>query len=94
MPQNLTTWADIFTSSLKEGVLQICIPFKNPSLSAGFEPANLGPKGKHANHYTTEDDLTYDSSVLLYYLKSHLLADTLNCHSLTQYNNVFNVQRD
>jgi hypothetical protein len=37
-------------------VLRIFIALKNPSLSAGFENANLGSNGKHANHYTTEDD--------------------------------------
>jgi hypothetical protein len=30
---------------------------KNPSLSVGLEPANLGSDGKHTNHYTTENDL-------------------------------------
>jgi hypothetical protein len=29
---------------------------KNPSPSAGFEPANLESNFKHANHLTTEDD--------------------------------------
>jgi len=27
---------------------------KNPTTSAGLEPANLGTRGQHANHYTTE----------------------------------------
>jgi len=27
---------------------------KNPTASAGFEPANLGTKGQHAYPYTTE----------------------------------------
>ena len=27
---------------------------KNPTASAGFEPVNLGARGQHANHYTTE----------------------------------------
>jgi hypothetical protein len=35
---------------------QICIYLKNPSLTAGFEPANFGYNGKHANHYFTEDN--------------------------------------
>jgi hypothetical protein len=48
--------ADGFTSPPKEGVLQIFITHKNPSLSAGFEPVNLGSNGKNDNHYTTEDD--------------------------------------
>jgi hypothetical protein len=34
---------DSFTSPPKEGVL-----WKNPTVSAGFEPANLGTKGQHA----------------------------------------------
>ena len=33
----------------KEGVLRIFLsPFKNPTASAGFEPANLGIRGQHA----------------------------------------------
>jgi hypothetical protein len=34
---------DGFTSPPKVSVLQICITLKNPSPSAGFEPANFGP---------------------------------------------------
>jgi hypothetical protein len=48
--------ADGFTSPLKEGMLWIFITVKNPSTSAGFKPTNLGTNGKHANHYTTEND--------------------------------------
>jgi hypothetical protein len=43
-------WTDSFTSSPKEGVLRIFNGLKGPSLSACFEPANLGSNGKHANH--------------------------------------------
>jgi hypothetical protein len=32
------------------------IALKNPSLLAGFEPANPGANGKHDNHYKTEKD--------------------------------------
>jgi hypothetical protein len=32
---------------------------RDPSLSAENEPANLGFNGKHAIHYTTEDDCQY-----------------------------------
>ena len=40
---------DGFTSPPKEGVLRIFFsPFKNPTASAGFEPANLGTKGQQA----------------------------------------------
>ena len=37
-----------FTSLPKEGVLRIFFALKNPTASAGFEPANLGTKGQHA----------------------------------------------
>jgi hypothetical protein len=39
-----------FTSPPKEGVLRIFMALKSPSPSVGFEPANLGSSGKHANH--------------------------------------------
>ena len=44
---NLRHGTDGFTSPPKEGVLRIFRP-KNPTASAGFEPANLGTKGQHA----------------------------------------------
>jgi hypothetical protein len=48
--------ADGFTFPPKEIALRIFIVLKNPSLSAGFEPTNLGFNGKHDDHYTTEND--------------------------------------
>ena len=45
---NLRHGTDGFTSPLKEGVLRILFDLKNPTASAGFEPANLGTKGQHA----------------------------------------------
>jgi hypothetical protein len=39
---------DGFTSPPKQGILRIFRP-KNPTASAGFEPANLGTRGQHAN---------------------------------------------
>ena len=39
---------DGFTSTPKEGVLRIFFCPKNPTASAGYEPANLGTKGQHA----------------------------------------------
>jgi hypothetical protein len=39
-----------FTSPPKEVVLRIFITLKNPSTSAGIDPANLGSSGEHANH--------------------------------------------
>jgi hypothetical protein len=37
-------------------MLLVFIALKNPSLSAGSEPANLGSNGKHNNHSNTEND--------------------------------------
>ena len=45
---NLRHGTDDFTSPPKEGVLRIFFALKNPTASAGFEPANLGTKGQHA----------------------------------------------
>ena len=49
---NLRHGTDGFTSPPKEGVLRIFFEdffaLKNPTASAGFEPANLGTKGQHA----------------------------------------------
>jgi hypothetical protein len=47
---------DGFTSPPKEVVLRIFITLKKSLPSAGFEPANLWSNGKHANHYTADDD--------------------------------------
>ena len=45
---NLRHETDGFTSPPKEGVLRIFFALKNPTASAGFEPANLDTKGRHA----------------------------------------------
>jgi hypothetical protein len=45
--ENLRHGTAGFTSPPKEGVLGIFIALKNPL--AGFEPANLGPRGQHAS---------------------------------------------
>jgi hypothetical protein len=42
--------ANGFTSLPKEGMLRIFSHEKNPTASAGFEPANSGTRGQHANH--------------------------------------------
>ena len=39
---------DGFTSPPKEGLLKVFFRPKNPTASAGCEPANLGTKGQHA----------------------------------------------
>jgi hypothetical protein len=46
---NLRHGTDGFTSPPKEGMLRIFRP-KNLTASAGFEPANSGTRGQHANH--------------------------------------------
>ena len=48
MPQIYDMGPTALTSPPKEGVLRIFSPLKNPTASAGFEPANLGSKGQHA----------------------------------------------
>jgi hypothetical protein len=48
--------ADGFTSPPKEDRLLIFISLKNPSSSAGVEPANLELSGKQDNHQTIEFD--------------------------------------
>jgi hypothetical protein len=45
---NLRHGTEGFTSPPKEGVLMIFFSLKNPTASAGLEPANLGTKGQHA----------------------------------------------
>jgi hypothetical protein len=45
---NLRHGTNGFTSLSKEVVLRIFFALKNPTASAGFEPANLGTKGQHA----------------------------------------------
>jgi hypothetical protein len=47
---NLRHGTDGFTSPPKEVVLRVFITLKNPSTSAGIEPANLGSSGEHTNH--------------------------------------------
>ena len=45
---NVRHGTDGFTSPTKEGVLRIFFALKNPTASAGFEPANFGTKGQLA----------------------------------------------
>ena len=45
---NLRHGTNGFTSLTKEGVLRIFFTLKNPTASAGYEPANLGTEGQHA----------------------------------------------
>jgi hypothetical protein len=44
-------------TALLEGMHAVAfITLKNPLPSARIEPMKLRSNGKHANHYTTEDD--------------------------------------
>jgi hypothetical protein len=78
MPQGILTcskiiWhgADNFTSLLKEVTLRNFIDIKSPSLSARFDPVNLGSNSKHDNRYTTENDF-YHVWEVLYTFYTHL----------------------
>jgi hypothetical protein len=57
------TWGRRLYFLCVEGVLRIFIALKNPSSLAGFEPANLGSKGKHANYYTTEEKKKHNNDM-------------------------------
>jgi hypothetical protein len=58
---------DSFTTPPREVELLI-IAFKNLSPPAGIQPAKLGSHGKHASHYTTEDDLETTSRLKAFIL--------------------------
>jgi hypothetical protein len=49
VPRSCDMGPTAFTSPPKEAMLRIFRP-KNPTALAGFEPANLGTRGQHANH--------------------------------------------
>ena len=54
---NLRHGTDGFTSPPKESVLRIFFCPKNPKVSAGFEPSNLGTKGQHATPRPPKTDI-------------------------------------
>jgi hypothetical protein len=55
MPQNWDMGQISFTSPPKEGMLLSFFMYqKNPTTSAGFEPANSGTRDQHANYQSTE----------------------------------------
>ena len=60
---NLRHGAHGFTSLPKEVILRIFTLWKkNPSIPAGYEPANLGSTGEYDNHGTTGFDMfTYET---------------------------------
>jgi hypothetical protein len=65
---------DSFTSPPKEGVLRIFCP-KNPTASAGFEPANLGIKGQHEEAYIVLKNYSYSSNFFISSNHSNLRAE-------------------
>jgi hypothetical protein len=81
---------DGFTSPPKEGVLSIFFALKNPTTSAGFEPANLGTKGQHATPRPLKPLLM--DLILCYNVESsdmsftkHLLIAPTQCTMLIHY---------
>ena len=56
---NLRHGTNGFTSLPKGGELRIFFALKNPTASAGFEPANLSTKGQHATYRTPKPLLFY-----------------------------------
>ena len=71
---NLRHGTDGFTSLPKEGVLRIFFVLKNPTASAGFEPANVGTKGQYA---TSRPAKPFFFSLLLL-LSIHFVIPFLN----------------
>jgi hypothetical protein len=47
---NLQHGTEDFTFPPKEGMFANFFALKNPTVSAGFEPANLNTRGQDANH--------------------------------------------
>ena len=53
MPQSLDMGQILFILLRRKACWGFIRP-KNPTASAGFEPVNLGARGQHANHKSTE----------------------------------------
>ena len=79
---NLRHGTDGFTSPPKEGVLRIFFALKNPTASAGFEPANLGTKGQRATS-RPPDPLIYHISY--HFMYRHVQTDGQACPIETLY---------
>ena len=59
---NMRHGTNDFTSLPKEGVVRIFFALKNPTASAGFEPANLGTKGQHATSRPPKTLMFWDAT--------------------------------
>jgi hypothetical protein len=58
---------------------------KNPTASAGFEPANSGSSGQYVNHYTTEAIIFIDKLIVVQRDKeSHTSRASLNFFTLSK----------
>jgi hypothetical protein len=66
-----------FASFPKEGALRIFLALKNPTASAGFEPANLGTKGQHSKLWVHVPQS--NRSLYIRVLTIHLLLQTIHC---------------
>ena len=64
--------ADGFTPPPKEGVPEDFFALKNPTDSAGFEPANLGTKGQHATPRPPKPVHTYIHTYIHTYVHTYI----------------------
>ena len=80
---NLRHGTNGFTSPRKEGVLMIFFALKNPTASAGFEPANLGTKGQHATCRPSKPGLTL--RLLMSYIYGAPILDVSRSHTTTHH---------
>ena len=76
---NLRHGTNGFTSLLKEGVLRNFFALKNPTTSAGFEPANLGTKGQRASSRPPKPLVYIAKLVKRTRLNVDLHVDCLSC---------------
>ena len=65
----------VFPSLPKEAILRIFTPWKNPSTLAGIEPAILGSKGEHDNHWTTGVGLSMNVNMTAWSLQGPTSQD-------------------
>jgi hypothetical protein len=74
MPWNFTTWDRRLYFPSESSYATDFIALKNPSFSAGFDPANLESNCKHDGHYTT----------YVIYSMEQIPSSKSNSHSTTQ----------
>jgi hypothetical protein len=80
MPQSCDVGQTALLPLRRKACWGFCRP-KSPTALAGSEPTNLGTRGQHANHYTTEAIVTPSVHIIL--LQLLMKSDVLNCqHSM------------